>query len=179
MSLNLERPQPLQLEMGSEQHKDSNRIFLRDIKTFVGLKKVAKDHNHRKLKYHLNSGGSATREDLLVSQQVGKSQSKVLYVDQVAEASDRVNKEINQRLMGVLQSLDTKDFYRIVDETGRRENQQQFTSRINNQITMHMNNIDSTYKEIEQVEKQQAFARRQRVEVSRPVAKKSGLQSHS
>ena len=74
---------------------------------------------------------------------------------------DLVDKELDQRLCGVMQSLNTDNFFQITNQDeGTRETFWQLKKRLNKEMSNAMLDIDEVYRDMDETEKVQAYKKK-------------------
>lgn len=76
----------------------------------------------------------------------GSTYQRTIFEDvQDFDPSDKVTSELNMKLIGVMQGIDTKKYYHKRDD-GKLESDQQMQARISNSLKNNMNLIDDTFQ---------------------------------
>lgn len=118
---------------------DSNQLYLKDMKNFLGLRKAAINCDQRKLIQNEKMTSNRKKYDsgLLVTQFKALKKEKIYYDDvQEDQEKDRVNTELTMNLMNIMQSLDTNQFLK------GNETLTQHARRLDNSVENNMESID-------------------------------------
>jgi hypothetical protein len=139
---------------------DSTSLYLKDIKTFLGIRKAAVQYNKKKRDTYVAQGDP---EIQVVREAKGVTNSKVAYHSQVlTNPVSEVDKQLNSRLCGVIQSLNTDGFFQV-SKTGEKETVGMLRKRINNSITNAMDEIDKAEEVMDNNERQERFKRKEKL----------------
>ena len=80
------------------------------------------------------------------------------------EQLDDVDAELSVRLHNVMRSLQTQSLMKIVEDgSGERETERAFQERMKKSLQGSMDQIDATYREMDQRERAQAFKKKETV----------------
>lgn len=116
---------------------------MKDVKTFLNLKKAANNCEGRKEK--VKRAMKSYDHNVLISQQVGRTNKDILYQGVTDEPNQQVDVDLERRLCVVLQSIETDRFYKV-NKKGIKESDKQFRKRLHESETTCMDLIDEEYK---------------------------------
>lgn len=148
----------------SEFQKENTNLYLKDIKSFLSLRKVAEnqtkrkrqeylqtqpeeDHVHQDLKIHDRSVDFGRKTATFLPQPSSPSKNSLVPLDQLDNG-------LNERLVSVYHQIKVDNFYRVKDKTtGARENSRELKARMNRNLSQHVDDIDNVYNEMDLAER--------------------------
>ena len=126
------RNQPLRHSVEVKtQSSESNQFYLKDIKTFLNLRKTSKIQETRKKL--VSTEMADYDQQLRVSWTHARAKREILYQGMPPDDDHlkTIDPELEQRLQGVNQSIQTEAFYKLKNEhQGIRETEKEFKARL-------------------------------------------------